>query len=454
MQQADSFSVGTYYFRNRPFRLLWSGHTVSSLGDWVATFGLMLYVRDLTRGSDIEGLAISGILGFRILPALVAAPIASSIADRFDRRRTMVFTDIVRAALIASVAFTPNLGAVYAIAFFLEGFSLIFLPARDAVVPDLVEEDKLAGANALIMLTQWGTIPVAGGLVIAADAAAGALAGTPVIGLLARQRFALPFFFDALTFLVSAWAIAMLPAAVGRVPRRREAAFEHNPFDATQTNITEGARFLFQHKGPRGLILGLALAMGAGGALFSLGIPYVKTTLGGSDSVFGALIALWGVGMAAGAWLSQRARNREAEFFRIALGACGVILIVMAAFPYVWLALLVSVGFGAGLAVAMVLGITVAQRSAPEHLRGRVMAAVHVMARIFLILGAVAVGGVAAALNHVAILERVPVLGGWDGNRYAFVVAGTAMILGGLAAKVGVLLLSEEPGDAEPGPAG
>src|SRR5207302_1676535 len=181
------------HLADRPFRLLLTGHGVSSLGDWVATFGLMLFIRNLTRGSAIQGLAISGILGFRILPALIAAPIASSITDRFDRRRTMIAADLSRAALIALVPFTPNLAAVYAIAFFLEGMSLIFLPARDALVPNIVARHRLAGANAAIMLLQWGTIPVAGGLVVASDAGARALVGTPMIGLLARQRFALPF---------------------------------------------------------------------------------------------------------------------------------------------------------------------------------------------------------------------------------------------------------------------
>src|SRR5688500_16268296 len=144
----------------------------------------MLFVRDLTQGSSIEGLAISGILGFRILPALIAAPIASTIADRFDRRRTMIATDVARAVLIAAVPFTPNLGAVYAIAFVLEGLSLVFLPARDALVPRIVPERSLAGANGLIMILQWGTIPIAGGLVVAADASAHVLADAPVIGTL------------------------------------------------------------------------------------------------------------------------------------------------------------------------------------------------------------------------------------------------------------------------------
>lgn len=434
--QQPRVSGGGEYFRNRPFRLLWSGHTVSSLGDWVATFGLMLYVQDLTRGSEYEGLAISGILGFRILPALIAAPIASGIADRFDRRRTMIATDIARAALIAIVPFTPTLGAVYAIAFFLEGLSLIFLPARDAIVPDLVTEERLAGANALIMISQWGTIPIAGGLVVAADAGAQALVGTPVIGVLAAQRFALPFFFDALTFLVSAWAILVLPARIGRVSRDTS-ALDHNPLHALQTDLMEGSRYLWRERGLRGLVAGLALASGAGGALFSLGIPYVKSTLGASDSVFGALIALWGVGMAGGAYVATRTTWREGDLFRLALGTCGAILISMAVLPATWLALLLAVAFGGGLASALVLGITLAQRTAPPDVRGRVMAAVHVLARIFLIVGAVLVGGLAA------LLDRTQLLPGWDGNRYAFLLAGATMIAGGATAKAGAAALEK-----------
>ena len=425
------------HLADRPFRLLLTGHGVSSLGDWVATFGLMLFVRNLTKGSSIQGLAISGILGFRILPALVAAPIASSITDRFDRRRTMIATDIARAALIAVVPFTPNLGAVYAIAFFLEGISLIFRPARDALVPNIVPRQRLAGANAAIMLLQWGTIPIAGGLVVAADAGSRALVGTPVIGLLARQRLALPFFFDALTFLVSAWAIAWLPAELGKV-RRALPDIDHNPFRIVRSDMGQGFRYLLSDRGRRNMIIGTALATGAGGALFALGIPYVRTTMHASDSIFGALIALWGVGMAAGAFAAQRAPLRESDLFSLGLGGSGVVLVLMALLPYAWLALIVSVAFGAGLSVAMVLGITVAQRTAPPELRGRVMSAIHVLTRVCLILGSVVVGGLAAAFTRVSFLP------GWDGNRYAFLVAGAALFAGGAAAKSGALQIAAE----------
>lgn len=432
-----------HLLRHGPFRLLLSGHAISSLGDWVATFGLMLFVRDLTRGSSIEGLAISGILGFRILPALIAAPIASTITDRFDRRRTMIATDLFRAALIACVPFTPNLGAVYGIAFVLEGLSLVFLPARDALVPKMVPGDKLAGANGMIMILQWGTIPLAGGLVVASDAASRALTHAPVIGFITQRRFALPFWFDALTFLTSAWVILALPRALGRVTREGPTMREEGAFHAIEHDMMEGVRYLLRDHGRRSMMIGMALATGAGGALFAIGIPYVKTTLGASDSVFGALIILWGVGMAIGAFLSQRSKKRESELFRLALGGSGAILIVMGVLPTVWLALGLSVAFGAGLAIAMVLGITVAQRSAPDEMRGRVMSAVHVLSRVFLISGSVVVGGIAAAMGKLAGGR----FGGWDGNRYAFIISGAVLMLGGLAARSGASEI--EAGNAE-----
>jgi dTMP kinase len=434
----QNVSVGGELLKNRDFRRLLGGHAVSSLGDWVATFGLMLFVRELTEGSSVQGLAISGILGFRILPALIAGPVASSITDRFDRRRTMIVSDLVRAGLIAAVPFTPNLGAVYGIAFVLEGMSLVFLPARDSIVPNIVPPSKLAGANGLIMLTQWGGIPIAGGLVVAADASSSALAHIPIIGLLANRRFALPFFFDAATFLLSAWAIASLPAIIGKVARSADSL--HEGFVHTiEGDMASGVRYLWRDPGRRAIIIGMALSTGAGGGLFAIGIPYVKNTLHASDSIFGTLVALWGVGMAAGAWISQRSPRRESELFRLALGGSGVILIFMGVFPASWIALLIAVGFGAGLSIAMVLGITIAQRTAPPELRGRVMSAIHVLARIFLILGSIVVGGIAAAFDRI----NLPVLD-WDGNRYAFVVAGIALMFGGLAAKTGASLLEGE----------
>ena len=321
-----------------PFRLLLTGHAVSSLGDWVATFGLMLFVRDLTRGSSIEGLAISGILGFRILPALIAAPIASTIADRFDRRRTMIATDLVRAGLIAAVPFTPNLGAVYAIAFVLEGMSLVFLPARDAMVPNIVpqrqagrrqraDHDPAVGDDPHRRRTRRRIRRGSRALVARADHR---IPRTPTLRAPVLLRRA-----D-----VPRLGVGDPRAARGDRTRRASArdVDDEGALHAIETDMVAGVRYLLEDRGRRDMILGMALATGAGGALFAIGIPYVKTTLHASDSVFGALVALWGVGMAIGAYITQQSKRRESELFRLGLGGSGLILIFMALIPHAWLA--------------------------------------------------------------------------------------------------------------------
>ena len=120
----------------------------------------------------------------------------------------------------------------------------------------------------------------------------------------------------------------------------------------------------------------MALATGAAGACSRSASVRQDFSLRASDSVFGALVALWGVGMAIGAYITQRSSRRDIGSLRLGLGASGAILIFMAVVSNAWLAVVVSVAFGAGLSMAMVLGITIAQRTAPEELRGRVMSAI------------------------------------------------------------------------------
>src|SRR5688572_17775048 len=102
----------------------------------------MLLMCHLTRGTWIGGLGLCGVLGCRILPGRLAAPMSWTFAHRFDRPPTMIATDLVRAALIAAVPFTPIPAAVYVIAFVLAGMSLVFLPASDAMEPNMVPRSK------------------------------------------------------------------------------------------------------------------------------------------------------------------------------------------------------------------------------------------------------------------------------------------------------------------------
>src|SRR5256885_12142380 len=104
--------------------------------------------------------AVGGILALRLLPAALGGPLAARAASRWDRRRTMVAMDILRAAMVGLVPLVRGLWWVYLWAFMIEVGSLVFLPARDASIPELVDDADLPLANGFVLGSSYGTIPL------------------------------------------------------------------------------------------------------------------------------------------------------------------------------------------------------------------------------------------------------------------------------------------------------
>src|SRR5262245_37813854 len=177
------------------FRTLLAGQTVSALGDWMGTFAFMALVYQQSASST----AVGGILAVRLLPAALGGPLAARAASRWDRRKTMVTMDVARAAMVALVPFVRGLWWIYLWAFMIEVGSLVFLPARDASIPDLVNDDELPLANGLVLGSSYGTIPLGAALFAL-------IAALPVSDVLDRP-LALAFWLDGLSFVVSAYMI-------------------------------------------------------------------------------------------------------------------------------------------------------------------------------------------------------------------------------------------------------
>src|SRR5439155_26733981 len=124
-------SEASRLLRATGFRRLLIGQAVSGLGDWVATLAFIALAYELT-GSQT---AVAVVLVIRLVPPIFAAPVGGLLADRMDRRLVMVSCDLVRGALICVVPFV-GIGLLYVVAFVHECISLLFLPARDASVPE------------------------------------------------------------------------------------------------------------------------------------------------------------------------------------------------------------------------------------------------------------------------------------------------------------------------------
>jgi dTMP kinase len=409
------------------FRRLLIGQAVSGLGDWVATLALIALAFDLSGRSQT---AVAVVLVLRLVPPIFAAPVGGLLADRLDRRTVMVACDITRGGLICLIPIFHSIAILYVIAFVHECISLLFLPARDASVPELAPEGTLPIANGLMMASSFGSLPFAAalfsGLRLAAERAPDWI---PFSNAIHHNPLAFAFVFDGFTFLVSA-------AMISRV---RLSRLEQEKTLHLFSGLMEGFRYGYRNPLLRSLGEGLLVSMFGGGVLFAIGIAYINETLHGSDVDFGWLAALWGAGMGIGlAAVRFLIRERGASIVVLsAVAGCGAVLIVMSLLPYLWLAFVCAVVFGAAFSIAITVALSIAQQVTEDRLRGRIMGGVQMLFRIGLGAGALGMGAVAQSIDVIH-----PGIGGidvrMDGNQVGMFAGGLIILIGALAAS-GVL---------------
>ena len=131
--------------------LLWTGHLISHAGDAIYQIALPWLVLDLTGSKTTTSLVALSVY----LPAVLFSLMAGVVADRFDRRRVMIFSDLTRMVLVfALVGYLMRGGAnpfvLGLLAFGVSTFGTLFYPARDALIPDLVDPEQLTAANAFM----------------------------------------------------------------------------------------------------------------------------------------------------------------------------------------------------------------------------------------------------------------------------------------------------------------
>ncbi|MBZ0288128.1 MAG: MFS transporter, partial [Anaerolineae bacterium] len=149
---------------NKDFSRLWLAQVVSLLVDWFNTVALSALVSQYTDGS---GLAISGLLIARFLPPLIVSPFAGVLVDRFDRKRLLIASDVLRACIVLLLLFAggrDQLWLIYLMTVFQFILSAVFEPGRSAILPSLVTGNDLLRANTLSNVT-WSAMLAVGAIV-------------------------------------------------------------------------------------------------------------------------------------------------------------------------------------------------------------------------------------------------------------------------------------------------
>ncbi|HTR69215.1 MAG TPA: dTMP kinase [Mycobacteriales bacterium] len=414
----------------KPFRRLWISLSLSSLGDWLGFLATTALATELTTSYSHKLYAVAGVLFVRLLPAVVIGPVAGAFADRFNRRTTMVFTDVLRFGLVLSIPLFPHLWWLLVASFLVECNSLFWIPAKEASIPNLVPRHLLESANQLNLVTTYGFGAVAALVFSALAFLNRALAHD--VSFFRTNPVNLALYIDALTFLISALTIVNLTQIAGPRPNGT-AALESGDQVGLFTSITEGLRFVGGQRWLKGLVIGVCGATGAGAAVIGLSQRFASD-LNGGNAAYGTLFGTVFVGLAAGMFLGPRLAGGFSRRRLVGLGiiACGLTLAIESVVPNLALAILTTavMGFWAGL--VWVVALTLVGSEVSDELRGRTFAFIYNLMRIVLLTMVVAAPAVAGAIgpHELTVADSQVRLDGITLTLFGFGVL--AMVLGSI----------------------
>jgi dTMP kinase len=354
----------------RPFRALWIALSLSSLGDWLSILALAALAPSLTHGGGVaKSSAVGGVFLVTLLPALLLGPIAGALADRLDRRKTMIYGDVIRGLLFVSIPLFPNLTWIYVAKFLAGVASQFWNPAAAATMPNLVPREKLERANQLSLITTYGTAPLAAGVFsILALVSEGLAKVVPIFGHTNNVDLAL--YFNAASYLVSAVTVYFL-RQIGKHGERGKISVP-----STAKAVWEGLRFIRQTPAISGLVVGMLGAFSAAGVIVGLGYSYISETLHGGTAGWGLVFAAIFIGMALGMGFGTRIFGdfSRRRLFGVTLTAAAVPLALIGLVPNLIMVTLFVVILGAVSGVAYPLGFTIVGLEVDDDTRGRVFA--------------------------------------------------------------------------------
>jgi dTMP kinase len=356
--------------RIRAFRRLWIAFGLSSLGDWIGLLALTAMAKSFA-GDDYQAanFAIGGVLFLRVLPALVMGPVAGWIADRLDRRSTMIIGDLIRAAFFVSIPIVGTLTWVLVATVLIEIVSLIWGPAKDASVPNLVPRHRLEAANQISLITTYGT---------ALPAAVIFTAITLLFRWSGDFSIDLAVYVNAATFVISAFAIISV-AEIGR------AVHEHEDHPTLWRTMIEGWSYVTGTPVIRGLVVGISGAFAAGAVVVGLGRTYVEG-LGAGDPGYGVLFGAVFGGLALGMGFGPRIFSglSRRRLFAAGLVGSGICLAGLALVQQIEIATMVAILLGFCAGASWVSGYTLLGLEVPDAVRGRTFAFVQSAVRTVL----------------------------------------------------------------------
>lgn len=353
--------------RNRNYRYTWSGQIVSEVGDHFNNIAVLsLAVAETHSGRVVAALMLS-----RAIPAVVIGPVAGVVLDRFDRRRIMIASDLIRGFIalgfIAAIGYRQT-WLLYVLSALLMSASPFFTSGRSSLLPAIATDEELHTANSLTQTTSWLTLVV------------GAFCGGTSV---AQFGYQLAFVFNSLSFFFSALCIAQLRSVHGHF-RAENRSLNETKVARPWHEYREGLGYMV--KSP--LILGIGLiAVGwasGGGAAQVLFTLFSELVFKRGAQGLGELWGTAGIGLLIGGIVGNRLGKRiHFEAYKKTVFFCyllhgGAYIVFSQMQNWKWALFFMGVS-RASVAISSVLNWSHLLRHVEDRFRGRVFSTIETM---------------------------------------------------------------------------
>jgi MFS family permease len=398
----------------RNYRLYFFGQIVSVSGTWMQSVAQAWLVLHLTG----SGLALGSTAALQFLPMLLAGAWGGVVADRFDKRRILVLTQMVMATLALTLGVLTATGAVrlwmvYLLAFLLGLVNLVDMPTRQAFVTEMVGPANVANAVSLNSVV----------------VNAGRIVGPAIAGIL------IALFGVATCFILNAASYVAVIGAL--IAMHREQLMAARRVARQRGQLREGLRYAWADPNLRRPLLMVAV-VGMLAFNFAVFLPLMdRSVFHAGAATLGLLYSLLGVGAVAGGLIVATRGRTNATLMAAAGAASGLALIVAGLMPTLALELLAIVPLGAFTIVFVASANSLLQLQSKDSMRGRVMALYGV-----LFLGTTPIGSPTVGW----LSERLSVRG-------AMAIAGGITLVAGLAVLRAVLRSRSQDAAAKEEPA-
>ncbi|MDP8260217.1 MAG: MFS transporter [Candidatus Gygaella obscura] len=363
-------------FTNRNFILLWLGQIISQWGDRLGQIALIAFVYERSPGSPLE---MAKILSFTIIPVFLIGPIAGVYVDRWDRRKTMFVTDFLRSILVLIIPlFLFRLGSdipLYIVIFLIFCIGRFFVPAKLAIIPDLVQEKELLLTNSLVNTT---------GMIAA-------VLGFGLGGILVEWWSSQAgFYLDALSFFISAILILLINPRkiITSLPKdfaQQSSRFVKDISKSVIQEIKEGIGYIVKVKEVRFTTGILFLLWSALGSVYVVLIVFIQNALQSATKDLGLLIMFLGLGLFLGTVIYGRFGQKfslyKAMFVFLFLSGFQLIVftLVLNKFPDFAVASVLVVLLGIVISPIMNIANTLIHSASQTEMRGKVFSSLEIV---------------------------------------------------------------------------